>query len=436
MARPEAFNRLMSEQLGEEWPAFERSYEEAPHHGLRVNTLKISVGEFLEKFPYPLEPVPWCEDGFFYREQDPVTKHPYFYAGLFYLQEPSAMAPATQLKVYPGEVVLDLCAAPGGKSLQLAAVHREGPLLINDISFSRLKTVLYHLEKYGVKNAIVLNADERAIGSVLAGRVDALLVDAPCSGEGMFRRDPKATGSWESRGPGVYVDMQAQILDQVPGVLRPGGRMVYSTCTFNRSENEDQMETLLEREPLHLLPVTAEEIRTEEGFGRIWPHRHPGEGHFVARLEREGEREVQPLPRRQDPPMPEAFAAFVDEAMIRPPAGIIRQVKHQVYALPEWDLDLKGLKVLRTGWLLGEIHRDRFTPSNALAIGADPSDFQRVLDLTPEDPRTIKYLKGETIFADAPDGYTLVAVDGHGLGFAKISKGSVKNLYQKTWRMK
>ncbi len=436
MVRPEGFDQMMRDQLGEAWTAFDETYQEKPYHGLRVNTLKIGVDAFCENFPYALEPVPWCDDGFIYNTADPVTKHPYYYAGLFYLQEPSAMAPAAQLEMRPEDVVLDLCAAPGGKSLQLAARHTHGPLLINDISFSRLKTVLFHLEKFGVKNAVVLNADEFEVARVLKGEVDALLVDAPCSGEGMMRRDPKAAGAWENKGPASYAAMQAQILEQVPEVLRSGARMVYATCTFNRRENEERIHELIKDGSLQVVPVSVDRILTEEEYGRIWPHLHRGEGHFIARLRKEGHAEKRDLPQRQPEEMPVAFRNFVKEAMIRPPAGVITQIKHQVYALPEWELDLKGLKVLRTGWLLGEIHRERFTPSNALAIGAEPDDFQRVLNLGAEDPRTIKYLKGETIFADTPDGYTLVCVDGFGLGFAKVSKGSIKNLYQKTWRMK
>ena len=291
---PKAFLERMKTMLGKEYEDFLKSYEAPRQFGLRVNTLKISVEEFLKQSPFHLTKVPWTENGFYYEEADRPARHPYYASGLYYLQEPSAMAPAAILPVAPGDYVLDLCAAPGGKATELGArLKGQGMLVANEISASRAKALLRNIELCGIKNSFITNEVPKNLARVMPEFFDKVLVDAPCSGEGMFRKDMDVAKTWDESRPEFFANLQREIVSNAISMLKPGGLMLYSTCTFAPIENEGTISYILENFPeMELLEIPAyegfSEGNPEWGNGdetlkrcvRIFPHKMAGEGHY------------------------------------------------------------------------------------------------------------------------------------------------------------
>ncbi len=456
MNLPIDFYHKMKDQLGDEFEAFLASYDKPYYKGLRVNTRKISVEDFVASFPFELSEIPWIKEGFYY-EDDAVTKHPYYHAGLFYIQEPSAMAVANELDIESDQLVLDLCAAPGGKTTQIATRLGDGGLLVtNDISDKRVKAIIRNVEKYGITQVIVLNERQDNLVEAWGPIFDRVLVDAPCSGEGMFRKDPKAMKAYETYDNNSCVIMQKEILEVITEVLKPGGQMVYSTCTFSKDENEHQVKAFLANKP-EMLPrvIQSDYYRTQENTARLWPHLLEGEGHFIAAFRKwqtdehqlKGEIEnfdegrctaaknrvvIRPEPNEA----PKVLAEFMANNMIEPLKGHFNVIKDKVYLLPPVTLELKGLKVAREGWLLGELKKNRFVPSQALALGVKPSKFKRVIDFQSDSESVRRYLKCESLFVEGyENGFYLVTTDSYPLGFCKIQEGQVKNLYPASWRL-
>ena len=441
MNLPKSFTDRMQVVLGKEYDAFLETFDEAYHVSLNVNTLKIDVPTFLKQFPYTLTPVPWTEDGFYYNPDDPVTKHPYFYAGLYYIQEPSAMAPVNALKPKPGDVCLDLCAAPGGKSMQISNfIEDKGLLVSNDINDTRVKAILRNAEKFGLRNVVILNESQEKIAKALHHQFNSILIDAPCSGEGMFRKDPKAVKSWERFGPEACQAMQREIIVELEHLVRQNSKIAYSTCTFSQIENEDQLSFLLDNESVfHPAQLELEGIGLDDEQRpyqtHIWPHKHKGEGHFIGVLKAQGKEDVKQEYYEPNTP-PEVFQMFMDKHLSKPLIGFFSLEGDKLYLKPEIKLPLKSLRVVREGLLLGEIIKGRFTPSQALAHYLKAENFSPKIDLSSEDQDVIKYLKGETIFTTVQtEGLHLVCVDGYPLGFSKVSSGTVKNMLPSSWRM-
>ncbi len=441
MKFPIAFENRMRALLGDAYDAFEASYDKPSKVGLRVNTLKISVADFLNTFPYALSPVPWTEDGFYYDANDPVSKHPYFYAGLYYIQEPSAMAPAALLKPSAHSVALDLCAAPGGKSMQLAnAMKDQGLLVSNDINETRIKAVLRNAERFGLKNIVILNESPQNIARIIGPVFDAILIDAPCSGEGMFKKDPKAFKAWEDFGPERCALMQSEILETLENLIKDQTKVIYSTCTFAKEENEFQMAHLISKVPaLKAEPIESDVLSTEGHFARIWPHLHDGEGHFMCALRATGEKSPPThVKTPENKPLPNAFEVFLKTHLKNPAvlSGDVECVKDKLYLRPDTRFALKGLRVVREGLLLGEMKKERFIPSQALALFLKSDCFHPILDFDSGAPETLKYLKGETVHSDvSTTGLHLVCVDGYPLGWGKMVNGTLKNMYPPSWRM-
>lgn len=458
MNLPREFEVEMEALLGaEEYKEYLKCFDEPRHYGLRVNTAKISVEDFLKIAPWPLEQVPWIRNGFYY-DGDVVqpAKHPYYFAGLYYLQEPSAMTPADRLPVEPGDRVLDVCAAPGGKATELGAkLNGTGVLAANDLSSSRAKGLLKNLELFGIGNVLVLSEEPGKLVPYFREYFDKILIDAPCSGEGMFRKDRKMVRAWEEHGPEYFSKIQRSIVTQAAQMLRPGGMMLYSTCTFSPKENEQTIEYLLQEYP----EFEICEMEGYEGFSegisgaaekqdealrrtvRIFPHRMKGEGHFLALLQKGGENGVtrgtsSGTRGKKLPPELEEFLGDVDRRM--DPAQI-DVLGGKVYYMPEDLPDLKGIRFLRTGLLLGELKKNRFEPSQAFAMNLKKEEYRRTLDLQAQDPRVIRYLKGETLDVDdltspKEKGWYLVCVDGYPLGFGKLVNQTLKNKYLPGWR--
>lgn len=297
---PQSFLDSMKEILGEDYEAFLTGFDGQRQYGLRVNTLKMNLEEFERIAPFHLKKVPWISNGYFYEAEDVPAKNPFYSAGLYYLQEPSAMTPASRLKVQPGERVLDLCAAPGGKATELgAALQGEGLLVANDINTARAKALLRNLELFGISNSFVTNEPPYVLAERFPEFFHKIMVDAPCSGEGMFRKNPAVVDSWQEKGPEYFSKLQREIIVQAADMLLPGGMMFYSTCTFSPLENEKTITHLLKERPdMEVVPMEDYEGFAEglisyrdEVFDescklcrRIWPHKMSGEGHFMALL--------------------------------------------------------------------------------------------------------------------------------------------------------
>jgi NOL1/NOP2/sun family putative RNA methylase len=438
MKLPAAFLDRMQALLGDELEPFLNSYEDERFYGLRVNTLKISVEAFLRITPFTLTPIPWTKDGFYYDPEDKPTKHPHYYAGLYYIQEPSAMAPVNVLEPKETDNVLDMCACPGGKSVQIASyLKNKGLLVSNDVSTGRIKALVKNLEMMGVTNILILNTTEDVIGEKLEGFFDKVLIDAPCSGEGMFRKEPKMVASWGTHDTDHCRELQDSILKHIGSVLKPEGELVYSTCTFSRLENEDCLQDFMASRTDYAqskIEANQFEFATESGYGRLWPHKLKGEGHFVAKLRRiEGETPAYKELKFNE--APDYFKDFMKETLKAPLEGHFEEMNGKLYLRPKYDLPLKGVRVVRYGWLLGEWNGKKFTPSQALAMGLKLTDAKNSISFSGDQIEAIKYLKGETLHVEGAEGMTLVGVDGYPLGWAKMNKGMLKNMYQSTWRL-
>jgi len=444
---PESYLSSVRELLKEDFDRYLACFKEPKTYGLRVNTGKISVEDFLKLTSFRLSPIPWVENGFYYEPDDLVTKHPHYYAGLYYIQEPSAMVPASRLPIEEGDKVLDLCAAPGGKSTELAArLNGIGLLVSNDISHSRALGLLKNLELFGQGNILVTSEAPETLYQYFDEYFDKILVDAPCSGEGMFRKDPDMIKSWLTNGPDYYAPIQRQILKTAVSMLKPGGMLLYSTCTFAVSENEDNIAWLLKEQPeMQIVPLdTGSLFRAGflKGTLRIWPQDVKGEGHFTVLLKKEGvSHEATPKKeRRKTTVLPEGleeFAKLLNIPLLKNREIDVRQDK--VYLLPEGLPSIKGLRFLRTGLYLGDIKKNRFEPSQALAMFLKKDQFQNQLLLSSKDERVLRYLKGETLELLPKEaslkGWVLVFVDGHPLGFGKAQNGTLKNKYCTGWRL-
>lgn len=445
---PIEFLNDMESILGEEYNSFLESYNDEPQFGLRVNRLKISVEDFLKICPFKLEPIPWTEDGFYFDPKDRPAKHPYYHGGLYYIQEPSAMAPAAILSAKKGDVVADLCAAPGGKSLQTASdIGEEGLIVSNDISASRLRALVKNVELAGVKNAIVICTDPTTLVNQFESTFDKILVDAPCSGEGMFRRDPKGIKNWSLESRKTYSDIQKKIMDAIPSMLVEGGICTYSTCTFTPEENEKLIHDFLEKNS----DFKIDNFRSsyfEKGLRdndinpvlemayRLWPHKLKGEGHFVARLINGGEYNKQSLKESVNNQPPNVFLDFIKENLNEfKHSGNYKIVNEKLILEPNHNLNLKGIRVLRSGWYLGDIKKNRFEPSQAFAMGLKKEEVKNTFDLMSTSDSVYRYLRGETINCDKEKGWILVTVDGYPLGWGKVVDKKLKNKYPASWRM-
>lgn len=428
MELPVEFLQRMKEMLGEEYEDFLASYDQERVYGLRLNTLKGEAEALKRILPFTLEPIPWCDTGFYYKEEERPGKQVYHEAGVYYIQEPSAMITAELAQVCPGDVVLDLCAAPGGKSTQLACkLQGEGLLISNEINAKRAAILSQNIERMGVVNAVVMNESPQKLAKAFPVFFDKIVVDAPCSGEGMFKKEAAAVGEWSVANVKNCAQRQAEILDCAADMLKPGGRLVYSTCTFAVEENEENMKSFVKRHP---------EFQVES-MHRIWPHKEKGEGHFAAVLCKEGSlvKSKAVVPKKiTEKQLLKQYETFVRENMETTLKGSTVLFGEQLYILPEFCPDLKGLKVVRPGLHVGTVKKNRIEPAYALSHGITPKQWKKTLEVT--EKQAISYLMGETIAADDLEkGWYLICFQGFPLGFGKYSGGIIKNHYPKGLRI-
>lgn len=479
MNLPIEFEKKMKAFLGDEWDDFLYSYDNNRFQALRFNTLKVQSPEERMRILKTLKissdkKVSWANEAYYFDENVRPGKHPYHEMGLYYIQEPSAMSAAALLAPKPGMRVLDLCAAPGGKSTQLATYLGDSGLLVsNEINTQRSRILSQNIERMGIKNAIVTNEDSFVLASHFPGFFNAIQVDAPCSGEGMFRKLPEAIEQWSMENVAICAARQKEILDNAAVMLKPGGMIVYSTCTFSKEENEDVIEYFLERHP----DFTLEEME------RFWPHKVDGEGHFVAKLVRRGsvnelgadydvcedscnkvedtglkadrktkksknsknrKNETKPSLTKENMKL---LSEFLDETISEDMAAWIKNSRlvmfgEQLYRLPDMEVDIKGLKVQRAGLHIGEFKKQRFEPSHSLALALKLNDAKNLVKLTWDDPQTIGFFNGQSVVlsdeqaVECKKGWALVCVDGYTAGWGKVNGTQVKNHYPKGLRNK
>lgn len=420
--------------LGAEWGAFTAALQDPPVRGIRCNPLKVPAQQLAAELPFTLTPVPWSSCG--YQLEDgakPVTaagSHPYHHGGGYYLQEPSAMAPVELLEVQPHHRVLDLCASPGGKSTQIgAALKNQGLLVANESSSSRVKALSENLDRLGIACCLVTNSTAAALQQALPGWFDRVLVDAPCSGEGMFRRDPRLRADWSRAKSKRCQAIQRELLAAGAAMLRPGGLLVYSTCTFNREENEAIVEAFVSRAPEFVV----------ETMERYWPHRSRCEGHFAARLRKLSGRDGKAPPFVPHPPARSGRAVYEDflaqHVVSRQNLGQSLNARGDwLYAVPAAAPGMRGVRVVRAGVLLGEVRGRRFVPSHALSHQLAPGDFTSIRNLAPRPDLAQLYLAGHPLPAQGSRDWTAVTWNSVVLGWGRERQGVLKNHYPKGLR--
>ena len=426
---PQEFLDRIKNQLGEEYPAFLASLERPRAVALRFNPLKGEVPEL----PFVKEPVPWEPMGYYYDPEERPGLHPYHEAGVYYLQEASAMSAVALLDPKPGESVCDLCAAPGGKTTQIAGrMAGEGFLLCNEINPKRAKILSRNMERLGVANALVTNEHPQTLAKKYEGLFDRVLIDAPCSGEGMFRKEEAAVTDWSQETVEMCARRQAEILHSGAALVGPGGRLVYSTCTFAPEENEQTIAVFLKEHP----EFTPEGIDAPwftpagEGAYRLWPHKLRGEGHFAAVLRKTGE-PAQDADAPKGEKLPGEWTAFAKELEISLPAGKAVMFGQSLYWAPQAMPELRGVKVMRPGLELGEVKKGRFEPAHALAMWLKAAG--NVQDYPAQSPQMKAYLHGDVVPSPIK-GWCLVTVDGYSIGWGKGDGNCLKNHYPKGLR--
>ncbi len=507
---PAAFLTRMQEMLGADYDNFIKSYENPRTFGLKVNTAKISCEEFERLAPFPVKRIPWVKNGYFYEEEARPSRCPLYQAGLYYLQEPSAMTPAARLPIVPGDYVLDLCAAPGGKATALgAALKGEGLLLANDISTSRARALLRNLELFGISNVFVANEKPERLSKLFPEYFDKIMLDAPCSGEGMFRKEEALARDWTPEKSKELSLIQKDLILKAADMLRPGGMLLYSTCTFAPAEDEETISYLLENRPdmelmdmegyedfscgvpawgngsealkkcVRIFPHKMDgeghflgpdmELMDMEGYEdfscgvpawgngsealkkcvRIFPHKMDGEGHFLALFQKSGQSvpSAAAAPRAKLPKDARNYLeSFFKEIGLKTLGGKpfdwnrVEARKDNLYYLPPADTDFRGVTFLRNGLFLGELKKNRFEPSQPLALALHKEDVDAIISLPISDERLTRYLKGETLSIlpeESPrqKGWQLLCVEGYPLGFGKLVNGILKNKYPAGWRV-
>lgn len=428
---PQDFLIRMKNDLGGRYDEFISQYDKPHVKGVRINTLKFDLNK-ADMLGIELEAVPFSPFGFKVHNERSLGGNPFHHAGAFYSQEPSAMAAVTALAPQKGDKVLDMCAAPGGKSTQIAQyLDSDGLLWSNETVRNRAQILLSNIERLGVRNAVVSSAHPDLLAQRLTGFFDKVLVDAPCSGEGMFRRDDTAVREWSAEHTQTCAVRQLAILESAKQCLKENGVLVYSTCTFSPVENEGVIEKFLERNPDFSLEEIEAEFGESVGIGmrRIYPS-DIGEGHFVARLRRNSENlcnisEIVPNDKKCD---------IFENCFSSEQYGVLSQIGENIYLLPEKMPDVSDIPILRAGVLAGKAKKNRVEPEHALFMAAHAVECRRLIDLKPDDKRIFVFLHGEEIEAETDSGWTAVAVGGVVTGFGKASNGVLKNKYPKGLR--
>lgn len=452
---PIDFINKMSKLLGDRFDDFLKGYDGDRQYGLRRNPLKAEKEAF-EMLPFGLKKVLWAQEGYYYDESTRPGRNPYHEAGAYYIQEPSAMAVAELLDAKPGDKILDLCAAPGGKSTQIAGkMNGQGLLVSNEINPQRAKILSQNIERMGIRNAVVVNHDSKDLRERFPAFFDKILVDAPCSGEGMFRKDENAVNEWSMENVKMCSSRQREILENAAAMLVPGGTLVYSTCTFSPEENEETIAGFVAEHDEFIIEdcefyegfdhghpewVTAGDSADIDKTIRLWPHMLGGEGHYAAKLKKKTGENISYQPgenfqKKTDLTLYKEFEnQYLKDFNID---GDYVLFGDRLCIVPKIMPSLKGLKVVRPGLELGEYKRKRFEPAHALAMALKADEVLNVYNMNQDE--AARYIHGETIVSDGEDsgkikGWMLMQVDGYSIGWGKCSNGVIKNHYPKGLR--
>ena len=416
---PQQFLDEMKEILGDEFDDFLKSYDEPKTTGLRLNTMKLNKEKLLDLNLFELSSIPWAEEGYYYDEKiNRPGKNPLHESGAYYLQEPSAMSVVPKLNIEEGDKVLDLCAAPGGKSTYiLSKLNNSGLLVSNEINPTRIKALGENLERFGAKNCIITNTDSSNLKKVFKGYFDKIVIDAPCSGQGMFRKDQVAIDDWSFSKVLECQSIQKEIIRDGFEMLKKDGVLVYSTCTFAKDEYEEDAELIM--------------------MERLWPHKVKGEGHFVAKIRKNSEQDCNTKKIKVKPLGKELkdYKDFEKKFLNISIEGDFYLKGENLYLLPQDCPDTKKLKVLRNGLHIGTLKKNRFEPSHALSHYLTANDVKNIENLSIYDERAKEYLRGNTINTEKSRSWVLVAIENIPLGWGKESNGILKNHYPKGLRI-
>ncbi len=446
---PSAFVDRMKDMLGqEEFEAYLASFDHPAERAFRINTDKISLADFAAVNPFPSQPIPYVPTGY-YVTYDKIGHHPFHHAGMIYVQDPGAMATAECLDIQPDWWVLDLCAAPGGKTSQIKnKLGPNGLLIANEIIPSRCKILTGNVERLGFTNMATTCLDPARLAALFPQTFDLIMVDAPCSGEGMFRKDDTAIREWSQENVLRCAARQKEILDRAVAALRPGGMIVYATCTFSLEENEMVVDHILKKYSYFSLEPVTEAVgaHTCDGIAfdgchcqnlhdcrRFYPHKSRGEGQFMALLRDTRPQGVRPsLSRPTERPDPIVTAFLQDTLVDYHPSLVSTYNGNPVYAPPLLPLG-KGVAFC-SGVTVGEIRKNYLQPHHQffMAMG---SHFKRQIELAPDDRRLSRYLHGEEIDVDCQNGWAVITTCGCTVGGVKVSNGRAKNHYPKGLRL-
>lgn len=458
MTFPPLFEQRMKQLLLDDYAAFEAAYDTPLRRGVRVHTGKLTTERFRELFPCDLETSPFADNCFFLDTPHKAGADPLHHAGAYYMQEPSATSAVTVLNPLPGERILDLCAAPGGKSTQIAALlNGDGLLWSNEFVASRARILQQNAERWGYRNQVITNRDTSTLCQALEGYFDGVLVDAPCSGEGMFRKEPQALEEWSLDNIRLCAERQDEILDNAARAVRPGGRLVYSTCTFAPEENEGAVSRFLDRHPeFSLQPITvsfgqpgfsAERVKpfcseVSDTYDltycrRILPY-HGGEGHFIALFLRNEDGyapSASPYPFPKKDPHNQSAEELYRTCFSDQPEGVFTTIGDTVYLLPNDLPDCRKLGVVRAGIAVATVCKNRLEPHHNLFMASRMENCNQTIDLDRNDPLLLDFLHGMEIPCESQKGWTAVCVNGIPVGFGKASGGRLKNRYPKGLRL-
>lgn len=444
---PERFISRMKDMLGQEYEAFERALGEPNVRGVRVNTTKLSTKDFLEKTKLTLSPISYADDGFIPENCEGIGRSAEHHAGMFYVQDPGAMATVKALDIQKGWRVLDACSAPGGKASQLAsAIGEDGFLLANEYVPKRAKIIVSNFERLGIKNAVVTSLDTKKIGGMFDSYFDLVLCDAPCSGEGMFRKYDEALTEWSEDNVRLCADRQKEILGNLAGTVKAGGYLLYSTCTYSKEENEDTVAYFMKNHPEFSLCEVKDSLKAATADGldgmtaarRFYPHLTKGEGQFIALMKKDENsgnlptilyKEFTAEPSKQEIAVVKKFISDNVDGEI---SGRFIYWDGHIALIPH-SLPIP-LKAFMPGVMLGEVRKGNFFPHHQF-FSAYGDKFKRREMLTKDDPRTEKYLRGEEIDSTSTEnGWCAVMYEGVSLGGGKASCGRIKNHYPKGLR--
>jgi NOL1/NOP2/sun family putative RNA methylase len=438
------FKKHFIKTFGQEnYLSFEQSLNERAKIGLIINPNKTNFN-FIKSVFNDFTNHPLIGNALIYDSTIKLGKHPLFHAGAFYIQDPSAMMVASILPIEPNDKVIDIAAAPGGKSFQVATRLGEAGLLIaNDLNYNRAKVLSSNVEKYGFKNVYVTSNTTADLVKLHSGSFDKVILDAPCSGEGMFRKDELAKNDWSYSKVEACALTQKKLILNSYKLLKKGGMMIYSTCTFSIEENEQVIKYLLANSNAKLIKI-FDDPRFKRGIDlnesiRLFPFIFPGEGHFIALIQSnddhqtlESKFKVNNLSKNNSNIVDDFFKNY---ANIKLEQSRLSEINNQIYYLPKTNFNTTGLNVLRSGWLLGSIEKNIFFPEHSLAMGLSISEFKNIINIDLSSKDLATYLKGESINSTG-DGYHLICTEGISIGFAKVSNGIFKNHYPKGLRNK